>query len=1251
MSVFKVLLCCLILIPSTVIPSREPRADENIKYGLVHAWAEKLGIELWHVGDFITRRKLVQDSFKQAQVIPRSGQKIAEEMSKEILYLMESRISAVKRIMDAAENMAVSYEHKEADPEFRYYNAKEMIEPVVKVNKTDDSTEDDENEEPKLFDENGEPIKIIKPKEIVLTPDPHFFNIRINTTHSSVHVPTNVYDRSVEVISAIEWSEKLDNIFRDNYDKDPTLSWQFFGSSTGFMRQFPASKWQEDPVDLYDCRLRSWYIEAANSPKDIVILVDISGSMTGQRNDIAKHVVNNILDTLGTNDFVNIFKFAISVEEIVPCFRDMLVQANMENIRQLKMAMEDFQTEEIANVTAALIRAFELLEEYRNDKVGARCNQAIMLISDGVPYKYQDIFEYYNWPYIPVRIFTYLIGREVADVKEIKWMACENRGYYVHLSTMAEVREQVLNYIPVMARPLVLNKTYHPIIWTQVYADEVDPKMTDWQWEIKEREEQKERFMSQRKNYKNFHLPEEQERRYQLKLKKNQDQTTDTEKYHFMTTVSMPVFDRRENANITEDILVNEAYWVTITRETKIANLLGVAGTDVPIKDIKRLMMPFMLGVNGYAFIVTNNGYVLIHPDLRPVFQDILKPAYNAVDMIEVELMDDDRDPRDFNENLIEMRDSIINQSNGSKWMLVKYHLDTMKRVSRLKRLYFWTPLKETPFTLVVTYPESYGVNRIQPRTEDEIHRLLAQGHNLTDFFNGNHWSIHPDWIYCKSKHHTYGSPENELKDVLKNMSKPGWKWPTNRTPPPPEHAVSFKSSNSSGRSASKSEKDQYYCDRNLMQSLVYDAKVTSWWNATHNLKDDKGNEFKQRFGITVAFMATHSGLTRWQEFYSNSVEEIRSDQSFSENNKKAVDEIWYKRAVEQHFVEPTSFTYSVPFDAAETIENTKDVLVTASHAIFHTDGGKSAPAAVVGFQFQHSALKTLFRNITANCGDASCSKTCASDGINCYILDNNGYIIVSPDIADTGRFFGEVKGSIMQRLVDENIYKQAMIYDYQSVCFALKESTNVAGILQTPLRFILKFLQVFGRIIIFFMAEILFLPVDANYVGYTYAMDDMFYPEPTEPYYNVPTTKRPEFDRRVLINKTRPQPCDQIITLYQLNMEKEKTVFKKPASGCERPFVVTPISYSNLILLVVDTLCPISDPEIILTNLPMEFNYNSSLACHKIRFNDLPRKRPSSCINTHDKESTIELCGQSTRISVSLSLLFLVVAKILSLH
>lgn len=138
--------------------------------------------------------------------------------------------------------------------------------------------------------------------------------------------------------------------------------------------------------------------------------------------------------------------------QVVPCFKDTLVQANLANVRELKRAILDLETEKIANFSLALTTAFELLETFRNKSEGAGCNQAIMLITDGVPYNYKEIFEAYNWknntdePYkadMPVRIFTYLIGREVADVREIQWMACANRGYYVHLCTPAEVREEV----------------------------------------------------------------------------------------------------------------------------------------------------------------------------------------------------------------------------------------------------------------------------------------------------------------------------------------------------------------------------------------------------------------------------------------------------------------------------------------------------------------------------------------------------------------------------------------------------------------------------------------------------------------------------------------------------------------------------------------------------------------------------------------------------------------------------------------
>lgn len=84
--------------------------------------------------------------------------------------------------------------------------------------------------------------------------------------------------------------------------------------------------WEQEPTDLFDCRMRPWYVEAASSPKDVVILVDRSGSMTGMRREIARHVVNNILETLGNNDYVNIFTFTNTTEPLVECFDDVLVQ-------------------------------------------------------------------------------------------------------------------------------------------------------------------------------------------------------------------------------------------------------------------------------------------------------------------------------------------------------------------------------------------------------------------------------------------------------------------------------------------------------------------------------------------------------------------------------------------------------------------------------------------------------------------------------------------------------------------------------------------------------------------------------------------------------------------------------------------------------------------------------------------------------------------------------------------------------------
>ena len=136
--------------------------------------------------------------------------------------------------------------------------------------------------------------------------------------------------------------------------------------------------------------------------------------------------------------------------------------------------------------------------------------------------------------------------------------------------------------------------------------------------------------------------------------------------------------------------------------------------------------------------------------------------------------------------------------------------------------------------------------------------------------------------------------------------------------------------------------------------------------------------------------------------------------------------------------------------------------------------------------------------------------------------------------------------------------------------------------------------------------------------------------PEPPSP--DIPPRyKEPEFDRRLLINRTRPEPCDHQIPLYELNAEVDENVFNEPANQCEKPYVVMRIPSSNLILLVVDTMCPLADSIQPITTWPIEQEYvNASLACHKLRTMDLSRKRPTVCINKHHNVSAKNLKHQN---------------------
>ena len=87
---------------------------------------------------------------------------------------------------------------------------------------------------------------------------------------------------------------------------DPVIKWQYFASQEGVYTSFPAYD-DTNPCGRYDPRVRPFYLETATpEAKDIVLMIDTSHSMIGDKMKTAQEAARTVLSITNPRDQVSL---------------------------------------------------------------------------------------------------------------------------------------------------------------------------------------------------------------------------------------------------------------------------------------------------------------------------------------------------------------------------------------------------------------------------------------------------------------------------------------------------------------------------------------------------------------------------------------------------------------------------------------------------------------------------------------------------------------------------------------------------------------------------------------------------------------------------------------------------------------------------------------------------------------------------------------------------------------------------------
>jgi von Willebrand factor type A domain len=196
----------------------------------------------------------------------------------------------------------------------------------------------------------------------------------------------NPTDKSV--IETICFTQQLDEYFLQQRS-DQEQYWKsigsrtpqmYFGSRNGAFRIYPAR--HSEVCGDYDPRLRPWYVAASSGPKNLVLVLDTSGSMEGERLDLMKKAAKQVVNTMTVADRIAIVEFNAAAT-LHGRDNKFLFTATRDNLALLSATIDGFSARGGTNFLDAFTKTFQVLDDSITAELHVSSTTAILFLTDG----------------------------------------------------------------------------------------------------------------------------------------------------------------------------------------------------------------------------------------------------------------------------------------------------------------------------------------------------------------------------------------------------------------------------------------------------------------------------------------------------------------------------------------------------------------------------------------------------------------------------------------------------------------------------------------------------------------------------------------------------------------------------------------------------------------------------------------------------------------------------------------------------